>query len=300
LRFREHYQSVNALAYLWAWYFTALRWRKQRALRELQRDDLKKSLTETLNALMDRWLICSQWAGVWSSASAQSLEGYAMRLAECAQALANSPDVTSAIDELKRRLESEVKSIEQDAVNGLMNIRADDRRQVRAYYTPLWLWDRLEEARWSMAKVRLRQQSRRQNTLQVDHIVAWDLWRSKLGVAQGEEVDAQINELGNCMLLEKNFNISKSNQPLKAFLEEVHEFRNGALTIPNWAQALDLEMGQVDSTDTSVETLRWLFTDRTQKIRSDLEQFVRGTKSRVDLEPQLLAREENCPRDNNT
>lgn len=287
LRFREHYQSVNALAYLWAWYFTALRWRKQRALRELQRDELNKSLTETLDALMDRWLICSQWAGVWASASAQSLGGYATRLAECAQALANRPDVTSAVDELKLRLESELKDIEQAAVNGLMNIHADDRQEVRVYHTPLWLWNRLDEARWKMAKVALREQSRRQNTLQVDHIVAWDLWRCKLGAAPGEEVGAEINELGNCMLLEKNFNISKSNQTLRAFLEKVHDFKNCTYTIANWAKALDLEMGQVDSTDTSVETLRLLFTDRTQKIRSDLEQFVRGTKSRVDLESNL-------------
>jgi hypothetical protein len=59
-----------------AWYFEALRWLKQRTLTERQRDELDKSLAETLDALMDRWLICSQWAGVWASASAQSLAGY--------------------------------------------------------------------------------------------------------------------------------------------------------------------------------------------------------------------------------
>jgi hypothetical protein len=32
LRFREHYQSVNALSYLWAWYFIALHWGSQRKL----------------------------------------------------------------------------------------------------------------------------------------------------------------------------------------------------------------------------------------------------------------------------
>jgi hypothetical protein len=119
LKFREHYQSVNALAYLWAWYFAALRWRQERKLNELEKDSLDKSLSKTLDLLMDRWLICSQWAGVWASASAQSLAGYATRLAVCAQALAKNVDIPSATAELEQRLESEVKDIEQAAVNGV-------------------------------------------------------------------------------------------------------------------------------------------------------------------------------------
>ncbi len=85
------------------------------------------------------------------------------------------------------------------------------------------------------------------------------------------------------MLLEKNFNISKSNRPLKDFLEGVHEFKTGVLTIAEWAQALDLEMPQVDFATTTVEVLRGLFAERTRKVRADLEQFIRGTKERVDL-----------------
>lgn len=297
LRFRDHYQSVNALAYLWAWYFTALRWRHERGLRELEKDSLDKSLAETLDLLMDRWLICSQWAGVWASASAQSLGGYATRLAACAQPLAKAPDVLNAIVELKQQLETEVKALEQAAVNGVMAINADDRQQVRGYYTALWLWNRLEENRWKKAKLALRQESRRRNSLEVDHIVAWDLWQSKLetlkagaqlGDAVTEKIDElspMVNELGNCMLLEKNFNISKSNKPLKQFLEGVHEFKAGTVTVEEWATALDLKMSQVDSANTAVDVLRELFTDRTQKIRDDLEQFVRGTVARIDLEP---------------
>jgi hypothetical protein len=92
-------------------------------------------------------------------------------------------DVASAAAELKRHLESEARSIEQAAVNGLMSIHADDRQQVRAYYKALWRWNRLERNRWKKAKVTLRQKSRRhrrQNRLEVDHIVAYNLWQSKL------------------------------------------------------------------------------------------------------------------------
>ena len=92
-----------------------------------------------------------------------------------------------------------------------------------------------------------------------------------------------VNELGNCMLLEKNFNISKSNKPLKKFLEQVHEFKDGQTKIEEWATALELTMPQVDSANTAADVLRTLFAERTKKIRGDLEQFVRGTKARIDV-----------------
>jgi hypothetical protein len=72
--------------------------------------------------------------------------------------------------------------------------------------------------------------------------------------------------------------------PLKQFLEGVHELRVGEFTVEEWATALDLEMPQVDSANAPVTALRTLITERTQKIRSDLEQFVRGIKTRVDIE----------------
>jgi len=292
LKFREHYQSVNALAYLWAWYFAALRWRQQQNFNELAKDSLDKSLARTLDLLMDRWLICSQWAGVWASASAQSLANYSARLAECAQNLAKIVDAPSAVAELEQRLESEVKGIEQDAVNEIQTMNADDRQQVRLYYTALWLWNRLDDNRWKKAKVALRK-GRGENRLEVDHIVACGLWESKLDKLKAEppkddaesidDMAPMVNELGNCMLLEKNFNISKSSKPLKEFLEGVHEFEKGELTVEEWASALDLEMPQLDSANTSIDVLRGLFAQRTQKIRSDVEQFVRGTKTRIDL-----------------
>ena len=222
-----------------------------------------------------------------------------MRLAACVQVLAEKPDVPNVVAALTQQLESEVKDIEQAAANGLLSMNADDRQQVRIYYTALWLWNRLEQNRWQKAKLALRQRSRRQNSIDVDHIVAWDLWQSKLEMLQAQartnavvpdqvavdELGPKVNELGNCMLLEKNFNISKSNRPLREFLENVHEFKEGTCTLEDWATALDLKMPQVDSATAPIEVLRNLFTERTQKIRSDLEQFVRGTKARIDLQP---------------
>lgn len=305
LRFGEHYQSQSAIAFLWAWYFTALLWRKDRGLGELDKDALEKRLAETLDAFADRWLICSQWAGLWASGSAETISSLATKLSACVKELGGKPDVAAATDYLRNHLETEVSGLEQNAIaNGLGLMKATDRKQVRTYYTALWIWNRLDKNRWAKAKLALREKRRRQSTLEVDHVVAWNLWQMKIQQAPAsqavpsgpqaavppppEDLEQAVNELGNCLLLEKNFNISKSNKPLKEFLDKVHEFKEGHLKISDWAQSLDLDMAQVDSAATPLTALRKLFADRTTKIRTELEEFVRGNKSRVDLEDLLV------------
>jgi hypothetical protein len=98
--------------------FAALRWGHERGLNVLEKNSLDKSLTETLDLLIDHWLVCTQRAGVWASASAQSLGAYSTRLSLCVQALANEAEISSATALLKQCLEWEVKEIEQAAVNG--------------------------------------------------------------------------------------------------------------------------------------------------------------------------------------
>lgn len=311
LKFGEHYQSLNAVAFLWAWYFTALLWRKNHALGELGKDSFEKALSETLDALSDRWLICSQWAGRWASGVAETISGYSTRLSGCVKALAAKGDVASAGEQLRLHLEGEVRNLEQDAITlGLGSMKANDPKQVRSYYTALWMWNRLEKNRWANAKIALREKQRKKSTIEVDHVVASKLWETKLSqmvVAQpmasgqqpsvsapsSDELKQAVNELGNCLLLEKNFNISKSAKPMKDFLEGIHEFKQKHPTIPDWATALDLNMAQVDSAATAPDVLRELFAERSAKIRAELEEFVRGTKLRVDLE--ILVDPENMP-----
>jgi hypothetical protein len=302
LHFRDHYQSVNALAYLWAWCFVALNWGHQRKLKETEKDALDKGIDAALDKYMDRWLICTQWAGVWSSASATSLGKYASGLAARAQGLSEILDVTNAVDELAGHMEADLKEIEQPAVSSLLTMNADDREQVRTYYTALWLWNRLDKPRWNSAKLALRQNSRRKSSIEVDHIVAWELWNKKLATrtdkmlgadeeqeeVQMDELNAKVNEIGNCMLLEKNFNIAKSSSTLKSFLEGVHEFKDHKLELAEWAAALDLDMRHADCGATPVEVLQQLFSARSQKIRSDLEKFIRGASNRIDLDADQL------------
>jgi hypothetical protein len=246
---------------------------------------------------MDRWLICSQWAGIWAASSAANLSKYAAGLANCAQDLVGKPGVASMIDALAALMETNLKEIEQAAVNFLSTLNADNRQQVRTYYTALWLWNRLDKTRWNSAQLILRQKPERRNSIEVDHIVSWDLWKTKLaeisvaasavdGEPQGtlaEEFEPRVNEIGNCMLLEKNFNISKSNATLKNFLDDVYEFKDKKLVLSDWAATLDLDMAQVDCSATPVDRLQELTSARSQKIRGDLEKFIRGAINRIDV-----------------
>ena len=57
---------------------------------------------------------------------------------------------------------------------------------------------------------------------------------------EAQELLQEINRLGNCSLLEKTFNISKSAKTLRTFLADVHEFKSATLKIDDWATALGL------------------------------------------------------------
>ena len=296
LHFREHYQSVNALAYLWAWHFLALQWVDARTLKELDKDSFYKGITEILNKSLDRWLICSQWAGVWASSSARSIANLATNLASCAAMIGTLSDPNAVVTALGDHLQGELRNLEPDALGGLGRLVADDRREVRLYYNALWIWNRLDANRWEKVRIVLREKSRRASNIEVDHIVAFNMWEGKLNnhapatKTLGEQSDddreadfsGAVNELGNCMLLEKNFNVSKSDGALKDFLDGVHEFKSGDMTIEQWAEALDLDMRHVASANSSLVDLRKLFAERTQRIRAELEQFVRGIRARID------------------
>ena len=214
LRFREHYQSLNALSYLWAWYFVALKWSDDKKLSVINKDTLTKRLGEVLDKYMDRWLICSQWAGVWSSSSSAILAKYAAALASCAEGLKDIADVDKAVVIMAKQLQVDLRDLEQPAITYISSINADDRNQARAYYTALWMWNRLDKERWCSAQIVLRQRSRRKNTFEVDHIVPYDLWNKKLNAEMNSKSDmkekerlkdlgSRVNDLGNCMLLEK-------------------------------------------------------------------------------------------------
>jgi hypothetical protein len=161
---------------------------------------------------------------------------------------------------------------------------------VRVYYAPLWIWHRLEAKRWEMSKVQLRAGNRKKMNLEVDHSVAHALWEGKIaaslpaGVGDEDEALSVVNQLRNCALLEKSFNISKSDRTLKSFLEEVHEFKDKKIILSERGSALGLPDCMVDPSGADVDTLAKALNERDAQIRKDLVDFVKGERERADVE----------------
>lgn len=126
--------------------------------------------------------------------------------------------------------------------------------------------------------------------VEVDHVVSFSLWKQKLsggmptGITDEEEALAWANRLGNCALLEKNFNISKSDHGLKYFLSAIHEVVHGKIRIDEWCAALGIPKPLLDPDSVTVDSVKEAIDIRDQEIREDVAQFVRGHVGRADVD----------------
>src|SRR5690606_6092330 len=108
------------------------------------------------SSVLDRWLICSQWAGRWSGSSAPIVAGYAKALYEDCLACAKLNDLDDVHKVLSDRFSAFVKELEADATNYVGNLAASSRERVSIYRTALWVWHRLDKKRWEMSCIPLR------------------------------------------------------------------------------------------------------------------------------------------------
>ena len=141
-----------------------------------------------------------------------------------------------------------------------------------------------------MSRIQLRHGKSRSTRLDVDHTVAYALWAQRIksevlpdDLEEIEERHAVINRLGNCSLLEKSFNISKSSQPLSAFLEDVRDFQDGLVVRDDWAKALGLTDALLRPDTHTVVEIHEAIEQRDQAIRSEIDEFVTGRRARADL-----------------
>jgi hypothetical protein len=239
--------------------------------------------------VLDRWLICSQWAGRWGGSSATVIAGYAKGLHEEFLACAKFDALESVHKALSDRFEAFVKELETDAANFVGTLAASSRERVSIYRTALWIWHRLDSKRWEMSRIPLRVGKGEPSPPDVDHAVAYALWDTKLAAGLpggiGDRADALmlVNMLGNCSLLAKTFNISKSNKTLRSFMEQVHEFKDGKVALSFWAQTLGLDDSMLDAASAGTDAVVEAIQTRDKSIRAELVEFVKGTKTRMDL-----------------
>jgi Protein of unknown function DUF262 len=284
------YASLNALVVLWAWYFLAVSWEEIHGLKETPRDDFEKKYRATLDAYVDRWLIASQWSGRWAESSNRAMSSYVNALNADAVVLNSQNDLDRAHKALEERLNALVSDIVDDATKHVDSVTAPSRERVSIYRNVLWVWHRLEKERWKMSQIQLRTGRSKKTSLDVDHTVAYAMWEKKLvvglpdGFTEPEEAQSIVNRLGNCSLLEKSFNVSKSDKTLKSFMEAVHEIKEKKVALEDWAKTLLIEDAMLDPSGVTANAISKAIEDRDQLIRKEVVDFVKGIRSRIDLE----------------
>lgn len=283
------YDSLYAAAILWAWLYLAFDWAAAREMKVLERDAFEKSVWEIFDAIADRWLICSSWADRWAGKPAESAQRYAKELNEAAAEIAKAPTVDAVLNLLRQSAERLVADVVEDAVAGVTSSAAAGRGNVSSYRDLLWVWHRLASKRWELSRVPLRSGRSTSTTLEVDHVIAFSLYDAKAkeksagDVMQYLQLVSAVNSIGNCSLLEKSFNISKSAREIAEFLGEVHEFKSGAISLEEWREAMCLTPAHLHPKAVSIEELQTAIEAREKLIKEELAQFIRGAKARVDL-----------------
>ncbi|MDB5797126.1 MAG: hypothetical protein JWP36_1028 [Paucimonas sp.] len=303
----ENQGSFNAIIVYLAWYrlafdrFDAV----SGTVSVTERDGLEKQLNLRAVQFLDRWIFGSQWANVWGDGAVLNFQNFATELntmfgkLNSAQADGLVAAVDDSINQMMARFST--KAIEQ-----INNVLVRDRRRVHAYHPFLWVWHRLQDDRWKNSSIPMRTGRKRTSKLEVDHTVADAWWarsveqqiQAKRAAFVGSDEEkaliapddfesrfdaiAFINMLGNCSLLDKSFNISKSDKPMRHFLWEVHEFKDGKVQIENWEAALSLTPTLTLPNEAAVADIKKEIQARDALIRKDLVEFVGGQKYRVD------------------
>jgi hypothetical protein len=303
----KHFFSLYALAIPCAWLCIAKQWKADHKLTELAADSFTKKIRASLASNIDRWILCSQWAGRWSQSSETTVAAYVKDLHEKAKEVAALPDPDAAVKILDEHLKALVDGLSKDAIGYVATAFSSVRRdRVSSYRNMLWIWHRLDDTRWKLSQVQLRI-GKKAAAWDVDHTVAFSLWEDMIkaglpAVSQDQEdALALVNRLGNCVLLEKNFNISKSKDAAKSFLSKVHEFKTGKITLHEWGAALRVPEEMLDPLTVSgvhngdekfspVDIIAKVIGNRDAEMREELADFVRGKKVRCDIEPALSAK----------
>jgi hypothetical protein len=279
--------SVNALSVIWAGHFLFLQRALQLSNGILQRDSVNKTSTQLVNKYIDRWLAGSSWAQRWASSGGKALPSYATTLAEDVSAYAEANTIAACTKIFEFRLNSLVQEVLADAENHISSrLGVEERELVSQYFVALWLWHRLDQKRWEASSIPLRIDQRKID-LEVDHIVSVKIWEGKQPpenvLAEDESLGSIINALGNCALLQKSFNIIKSGDSLRTFMNKVHDIINGPERVDGWAQNLGLTADMLDGDKAEFVTLKKDIAARDAQIRSDLVGFLRGDIQRVDI-----------------
>lgn len=272
LRWRIHYQSINALVVLAAWCAAARYWREARKLTVTQGRNFDDAIQESLVTWVDRWVMVTSWATKWGASG----EFY-MRTTKDLFQLLKSLEVESDEDKVARAfdgiLAGWIEECKEAAVKRVREYGVATRDQVHGYFTFLWVWHRLRPERKRVSEILLREEKSKTKVPRqhVDHVVSHSTWETRF-MTQAPDDERVINDIGNMELLEADYNINKSCEDLVIWTAKVGKLRSPEALAEWRGELLVTDLLFQPSSDWA--EVRAEIEKRGQAIREELVRYV--------------------------
>jgi hypothetical protein len=283
LKFNVHYRSMNALILIASWRLTYDFWAEQNGVPSQTRDILLQNGDRMLRRSAEYWMVLNQWAGTWSSGTDEATVDYSKRIADSAK---QSSDTTHAQFHASAclRLAEWLIALGGKAKEFIESLQAEDRNTVGMYRVPLAIWQREEPKRSAAATcVLIGASTRKAPSIEVDHILPWGVWDGATKEGDSGELRTLGNSIGNCTLLSKTFNVTKSKKSLDTWLSELKTM--DGFDPDAWKQALQIpaELAAVDQENAreSIQEVCELIKKREWEIKSGLYTYIEKCKERV-------------------
>ncbi len=271
LSWQKQYFSLDGVFCLVTWQLIAKMWLQEHKGNVTDEFNLDSIARYEIDDDVPRFIFGWQWRSASSS--------YMGKLHQLWQRLKAEGMHINACNLLKECFFSFLQEITVDAKEQINALNRETRSAVSAYTTQLWCWQRLDEKRKILSnKLQQERGGITQGEPNVDHCVAHKFWEDFIAVTlsvHSEEYGntlSKINQLGNCNILCKSINCSKSDYTMKSFFEKCGLDADNAVAL-----RVPPEMFSPDS-GYSIEQILDKIQERTTIIKSDLCQFLDGEK----------------------
>lgn len=305
---QEMVGSFNAIAVATALYypFNATYLEIEKRLNVAEKHNLRSETDTVFGQFLDRWILSTEWAGTWGDIS--HFQEFASFLWSIREDYLTCTDTTSLVAKLEKSCNNLLNQVTNQSIQSIEVINEKATNRVYRYHSLLWVWHRLSKDRWEYSKIPIQETKKKTTKLEVDHTVSSSYWEnginslddnmidntlkelSKQGITFDaadyigfrEQIITSINSIGNCSLLKKSFNISKSANTMHSFLIQINEFQD-SIYLAAWCQSLLLGKVLIEPDTATVVDVLVSIGIRENGIKEELKRFVRGELTRQDI-----------------
>ena len=290
--------SFNAIIVAIAFYDLFHSSSENKQMSETERDNTAKTADAIFISFIDRWILGSEWANVWADIT--NFPKFADILYQQRKEIQPNSPIDYVLSCYQKAAQELLNYVIEKAETNVSLACENDRKKVYQYKSMLWIWHRLDKDRWQNSSIQLRI-GKSAPKWEVDHTISANWWECKIKenvlaknklnaddnipdeFSSQEEAIEFINRLGNCSLLEKNFNISKSNASMWSFLEKIYEFKEQKVTRKNWQDSMSMTDVLTAPESFTILELKQAIVSRDEQIKNELTEFLKGTRLRQDV-----------------